>query len=94
MLVVSSQRSASYAVYATREGYPLLASFRIRADLGAHVDGTSETDKLAVSASSMPGYPRGILVVQDGRNVMPGAPQNFKLIDWRAVEAVLGESSR
>ena len=94
MLVVSSQGSDSYAVYAASEGYPLLGSFRIRADLGSRVDGTSETDGLAVSAKSTPGFPRGMLVVQDGRNVMPGAPQNFKLIDWLAVEAVLGEIPR
>ncbi|MCP3429909.1 phytase, partial [Opacimonas viscosa] len=32
-----------------------------------------------------PQYPNGLLVVQDGRNVMPAAPQNFKIIDGNKI---------
>jgi 3-phytase len=93
-LVVSSQGSDSFAVYRTQPPYALAGRFRITVNLQRGVDGVSETDGLAVSASALPGYPRGILVVQDGRNRMPDAPQNFKIIDWRAVEAVLSDDTQ
>jgi len=89
LLVVSSQGSDSYAVYDLDDGYRLVAAFSIAADLAAVIDGVSETDGLAVSDEPLPGYPRGVLVVQDGRNRMPHAPQNFKIVDWRSVEALL-----
>lgn len=89
LLVVSSQGSDSYAIYDLDDDYRLVAAFSIAADLRTGIDGVSETDGLAVSAASLPGYPRGVLVVQDGRNRMPDAPQNFKIIDWRAIEALL-----
>ena len=39
---------------------------------------------------ALPGYPRGILVVQDDGNPKPEQDQNFKLVDWAEVEAALG----
>jgi 3-phytase len=62
---------------------------RISANHAAGIDGVSETDGLAVTQRPLPGYPRGILVVQDGRNRAPAEPQNFKIVDWRAIEALL-----
>ncbi|MEQ8263654.1 phytase [Pseudohaliea sp.] len=89
-LVVSSQGSNSFAVYALVPGYPLVGDFRVTADLAAGIDGVSETDGLDVTSAALPGYPDGLLVLQDGRNRLPDAPQDFKLVDWRAVAAVLG----
>jgi 3-phytase len=89
-LVVSSQGSNSFAVYALEPGYPLVGDFRVTADLAAGIDGVSETDGLDVTSAALPGYPDGLLVLQDGRNRLPDAPQDFKLVDWRAVAAVLG----
>ena len=91
LLVVSSQGSDSFAIFDLDDDYRLLASFSIRANLGAGIDGVSETDGLAVTSASLPGYPAGVLVVQDGRNRMPDAPQNFKIVDWRAIAALLLE---
>lgn len=88
-LVVSSQGSDSFVVYGLWGDYPLLADFRVRADLQSGIDGVSETDGLALTAAALPGYPQGLLVLQDGRNRMPDAPQNFKLVDWRDVAALL-----
>ncbi|MHA7815519.1 MAG: phytase [Pseudohaliea sp.] len=89
-LVVSSQGSNSFAVYALEPGYPLVGDFRVTADLASGIDGVSETDGLDVTSAALPGYPAGLLVLQDGRNRLPDAPQDFKLVDWRAVAAVLG----
>jgi len=84
-LVVSSQGDNSYAVYdvASRAHR---GSFRI----GGHpdIDETSETDGIAVTSTPLPGYPEGVLVVQDGDN--PGQNQNFKLVSWVEVRAALG----
>ena len=41
-------------------------------------------------SSPLPGFPKGILVVQDDANPVSEVDQNFKIIDWRAVEAGLG----
>jgi 3-phytase len=101
LLVVSSQGDDSFLVYDLAEGdtadepeqgaanaAPLM-KLRIAANHSARIDGVSETDGLAVSHRSLPGYPQGILVVQDGRNRAPAATQNFKIIDWREVERLL-----
>lgn len=66
-------------------GGPPPTKFRIVADRHAGLDGASETDGLAVTAKPLPGFPRGLLVVQDGRNRAPDANQNFKVVDWRNV---------
>ena len=87
-LVASSQGEDAYAVYAM-DPWRLVAKFRIGADYQRGLDGASETDGLAVTSAPLPGYPLGILVVQDGRNRSPQANQNFKVVDWRKIEALI-----
>ena len=84
-LVVSSQGDNSYAVYDTESAIHL-GSFRV----GDHpeIDQTSETDGIAVTSTPLPGFPDGLLVVQDGVN--PGGNQNFKLVSWTDVRPILG----
>jgi 3-phytase len=93
LLVVSSQGSDSYVIYDLADGNRPLAHFSIAADLENRIDGVSETDGLAVTAAPLPGFPLGLLVVQDGRNRMPDQPQNFKLVDWRSIEPLLGSGA-
>lgn len=84
-LLVSSQGDNGYAVYRlSDDGY--VGRFRVAAGaFGA----TEETDGIDVAVGDFgPGYPGGLFVVQDGRN-LPHA-QNFKLIDWADVKAALG----
>ncbi|MCK9503085.1 MAG: phytase [Porticoccaceae bacterium] len=92
-LVVSSQGNDSYVVYGLWGDYPKVTHFRIAADLERGIDGASETDGLTVTASPLPGYPQGLLVVQDGRNRMPDQPQNFKLVDWRQIQTLIDGSA-
>ena len=84
-LVVSSQGDDSYAVYDTGTG-AYMDSFRV----GGHpqIDDTSGTDGIAVTSTPLPGFPDGLLVVQDGDN--PGGNQNFKLVSWSEVRRTLG----
>lgn len=80
-LIASSQGDNAYVLFDADTG-ALLGRFRI-AD-GASIDGTSETDGIELALGDFgPDYPAGLFVAQDGAN--PGAAQNFKLVDWRAV---------
>ncbi|MFM9597633.1 phytase, partial [Streptomyces scabiei] len=81
-LVASSQGNDSFVVYGLWGDYPILANFRIDMDLSGGIDGVSETDGLTVTSAALPGYPQGVLIVQDGRNRLPQQPQNFKVVDW------------
>lgn len=89
-LIASSQGDDSYVAYSLAP-WRYVAKFQIGPDYARGLDGVSETDGLAISAAALEGFPRGALVVQDGRNRAPQQPQNFKLVDWRKVEALLTE---
>lgn len=84
-LLVSSQGDNSFAVYDTATG-DHLGSFGI----GGHpdVDDVSDTDGIAVTSVPLPGFPEGLLVVQDGTN--PGGNQNFKFVSFSEVRRGLG----
>ena len=91
LLIASSQGNNSYVVMESKAPYRVLANFRIGMNLEATpaIDGASETDGLELSSANLGGeYSEGILIVQDGRNVLPEQPQNFKLIPWRDVQAL------
>jgi 3-phytase len=89
-LVVSSQGNDSYLVFDASAPYAPRGAFRIGMNLQAGIDGASETDGLEVTARALgPNYPRGMLVVQDGRKRLPDGPQNFKIVDWRDIAQVL-----
>ena len=83
-LVVSNQGEDNYAVYRREGGNDYLGKFAVVANSEAGIDGASETDGLdIVSAPLGERYPEGLLVVQDGRNLMPAARQNFKYVSWK-----------
>ncbi|TGD72693.1 phytase [Mangrovimicrobium sediminis] len=89
-LVVSSQGNHSYAVFERQPPHRYRGSFQVTDNLGAQVDGASETDGLDITAAALgERFPEGLLVVQDGYNVLPDGNQNFKLVDWRAVREAL-----
>lgn len=84
LLVISSQGDNSYAIYDTASRQHLV-SFHVGGTGG--LDDVSETDGLDVTAASLPGFPEGLLVVQDGYK--PDANQNFKFVSWRDVATLL-----
>ncbi|MFS1522895.1 phytase [Microbulbifer sp. 2304DJ12-6] len=88
-LVVSSQGNDSYALY-SRDGNEFIGNFRLGLNIHAGIDASSETDGLAVTSANLGAeYPQGLLVVQDGRNRMPDAAQNFKLVSWQDIREAL-----
>ncbi|WP_020207829.1 phytase [Gilvimarinus chinensis] len=82
-LIVSSQGDDSYVVLQSSAPYKVLGKFRVGANYGAGIDAISETDGLEVTHRSLgKGYEQGAFIAQDGHNVMPERPQNFKLVPW------------
>ena len=88
LLLASSQGDNSFVVYDLDSYRPLLR-FRVGDNVQARLDGVSETDGIAATNRALPGFDQGVLVVQDGRNTAPRARQNFKIIDWRDIDALL-----
>ena len=92
-LVVSSQGDNSYVLYKISDdkepSLSFAGKFNVIANLDKGIDGVGETDGLTVTATALPGYPEGMLIVQDGYNRMPLQPQNFKVIDWREVKKAI-----
>lgn len=89
-LIVSSQGSFSYAVFAREGANQYYGSFKIAA--GEDCDGVEETDGLEVINLPLGAhFPAGMLVVQDGFNMQGDSlvPQNFKLIPWERVNEAL-----
>jgi 3-phytase len=90
-LVVSSQGDDSYVLYMSEAPYTYVGRFNIGMNSKAGIDGASETDGLDVTSTALgSAYPEGLLVVQDGRNVMPAEYQNFKLVSWSDIARELG----
>ena len=91
VLLASSQGDSSYVAYDLASAEQL-AKFAIASTPDDSIDGTQDTDGIAVSNAAISGHPKGLLVVQDGFNIdqdQRTLNQNFKLIDWRAISAVL-----
>ncbi len=89
-LLVSSQGDNSYAVYEREEGNRYVGSFHIVDNGLKTIDGSSETDGIAVSGSLITTmFPEGLLVVQDGENTRPRQNQNFKYVSWKDIRLAL-----
>jgi len=90
-LVVSSQGDNTYVIYNAEPPYQFRGKFRIGINHQGLIDGTSETDGIAATSANMGGvWSEGMLVVQDGRNVLPSETQNFKYVPWSDIRSVLG----
>jgi 3-phytase len=90
-LIASSQGDNSYLVLESQAPYRTLGKFRVGANTAAGIDGVSETDGLEVTHRSLgQGFESGAFVAQDGHNVMPEQPQNFKAVSWQAIAEELG----
>jgi len=88
-LLASSQGNNTFAVY-SRNGDEFVGRFSIGPSSDGTIDGAEETDGIAVSSASLPGYPQGILVVQDGFNDPASNLQNFKIVSWEDITVILG----
>lgn len=83
-LLCSIQGANSYGIL-DRESLKLLGVFKIVASDG--IDGSEETDGIDVTSQSLPGFPKGVFIVQDGFNDLE--KQNFKFVNWADVQTHL-----
>jgi len=91
-VIASNQGADNYAVYRREAPHAFVGKFHVVANETLGIDGSSETDGLdVVSAPLNSDFPMGLLVVQDGRNLMPSQRQNFKYVSWKDVLESLGE---
>jgi len=89
-IVVSNQGADNYVLYERRPDHAYVGTFHVVADPASGVDGASETDGLDVTSAPLgPRFPKGLLVVQDGRNIGPEERQNFKFVSWADVAEAL-----
>lgn len=90
-LVVSSQGNFSYAVFDRLPPFEYRGSFMVADRTDGTVDGSQETDGLAVDSTALGSrFGQGLLVVQDGFNTLPEDTQDFKYISWSDVARALG----
>ncbi|MFN7054870.1 phytase [Hyphomonas sp.] len=89
-IVVSAQAEDRYVVYERKAPHAHRGSFSVMANEALGIDGVSHTDGLDVFSGALPGFPRGLLMVQDDANPNKGENQNFKLVSWADIEAALG----
>jgi 3-phytase len=81
-LIASSQGDNSYAVFRREGDNAYVGTVRIVS--GGGIDGTDHTDGIDVSTADLgPGFPWGVLVVQDGEN--DGEAQNYKFVPLQDV---------
>jgi 3-phytase len=88
-VLVSCQAEDRVACYDRVTG-AYAGSFRVQwREPGGAIDPVTHTDGLTVSSAPLgPLFPRGVLVMQDDNE---GTRQDFKIIDWRQVGALLPE---
>jgi 3-phytase len=90
ILVVSSQGNDSFVLFDAQPPFNYLGRFRVGLNELLGIDGASETDGLTVTSANLgPLYPKGLLVVQDGRNLLPMENQNYKMVSWEEIEKSL-----
>ncbi|WP_291070092.1 phytase [Hyphomonas sp.] len=88
-IVASAQTDNRYVVYDRKAPHAAMGSFSIGANTVLGIDDVTHTDGLDIHSGALPGFPRGVLIVQDDGNPNSGQDQNFKLVNWADIEAAL-----
>jgi 3-phytase len=88
-LVVSAQSKDRFVIYDRKPPHANLGVITVGPNANGSVDAVSHTDGLDVSSAALPGFPKGVLVVQDDANPVSEIDQNFKIVDWRDIEKAL-----
>ena len=87
-LLASAQAADRFVVYDRAAPHTPRGVFSVGET--ASIDAVSHTDGLDVVSTPLPGYPQGLLVVQDDANPASEVAQNFKLVSWADVMTALG----
>jgi len=79
-LIASAQGKDRFVIYDLDPPHAPRGMFRIVDTDDGAIDGTSNTDGIDATAMALPGFPEGLLVVQDDANPTRSRDQNFKLV--------------
>ena len=89
-LIASSQGRDAFNVYRREGRNEYVVTFAV--EEGNGIDRVTHSDGVDVlNASLGPRFPQGVFVTQDQQN--DGGRQNFKLVPWPAIEAVIRRAS-
>lgn len=88
-LVASAQEADRYVVYDRLPPHAPRGIFSVGASVDDSIDRVTHTDGIDIVSAALPGYPNGLLVVQDDANPDSEVDQNFKLVDWQRVSEAL-----
>ncbi|MEM9377665.1 MAG: phytase [Pseudomonadota bacterium] len=88
-IIASAQEADRFVVYDRLPPHAPRGIFTVSQSPDERIDAVSHTDGLDVVSNPLPGYPNGLLVVQDDGNPRSGVDQNFKLVDWGTVAGAL-----
>ena len=88
-IIASAQEADRFVVYDRLPPHAPRGVFSVQASADDRIDEVTHTDGIDVVSSPLPGYPQGLLVVQDDGNPESGVDQNFKLVDWADIAAAL-----
>jgi len=93
LLIASSQGNNTYAAFDLNDQGKFVKSFAIIGDDERGTDGATDTDGIhAVSTNLGEEFPNGLFLAQDWYNIdsqYKTENQNFKIVDWRDIQAVL-----
>jgi 3-phytase len=86
-LIASSQGNSTYCVYDDKSPYAHIGTFRI-IDTN-NVEGTEQTDGIAVTSAKLPApFSSGLFVAHDNRT-RKGGGSNFKFVAWEEIQDAL-----
>jgi 3-phytase len=89
-IIPSSQGNDSFPVFDRQGDHRYIGSFVIAANGALGIDGASETDGIDVISTPLgSNFPFGLVIVQDGRNLMPAEDQNYKVVPWESIADAL-----
>jgi 3-phytase len=88
-LMVSNQGDNNFAVFERGGSNSYLGSFAVGANKPFGIDQVTTSDGAEVCSLALPGFPHGVLIVQDGENDGSVTPRNtnFKLVPWESIAA-------
>ncbi|MDP3739751.1 MAG: phytase [Hyphomonadaceae bacterium] len=92
-IVASAQSKDRYVLYDRKAPHAAKGVISVAPSPDGSIDGVSHTDGLDVNSAALPGFPKGVLVVQDDANPTSEVDQNFKIVDWREVEKALASTA-
>ena len=87
-LIASAQAADRFVVYDRAPPHAPRGIFTVASANG--VDAVTHTDGLDAVSAALPGYPAGLIVVQDDADGGNPGKQNFKMVSFADIQAALG----